>query len=187
MHGGGTAPTASNRTVLQAFQWPGALRTSRLTVALGATQRLSDAILRNGQQHRTAFQCLGQHAYGRVRHTGADGRIRDTRQLVTVEPANPRTRLLRHRRKRMNRRTEAADRRLPHMCGIGFPLALHASGIRHRHEYSAMGLGTQTQYPSGIGVRHHAVGILIAHIIHDQKQGTAFHRRIHGGPRSDDA
>lgn len=120
-------------------------------------------------------------------HACADGRIGESCQLVAIEPANPWRRFLGHGRQRVYGRAEAAHLRVSDVRRVGFPLALRAARIGHRDEHAVMRFRAEPKHTARVGVRHHAVGVLVAHVIKDEEQRVAFHRRVHGGARAQHA
>ena len=148
-------------------------------MAFRTTQSLTDAVLRNGQQHGAALQRFGKHADSCMRHTCADGRVGKTRKLIAIEPTYPRRRILQRRGERVNRGGIAAHRGLHRIRAGVFPLALRGARIGHGHEHAAMGLGAQPHHATGLWIWHHTVHVLIGGILQNGEQCRACNRRIH--------
>ena len=87
----------------------------------------------------------------------------------------------------MNRRAETADLSGSDVRRIGLPLALHTARIGHRNEHTVMRFRAQPQHSTSVGVWHHAIGILIAHVVEYEEQRIAVHRSIHRRTRADHA
>ena len=96
MNGRSAAPLTPRRgfaSICRQLQRTGTFRAACLTVAFRAAQCFTGTVLRNREQHGAAFQRFAEHTHSRMRHTSADGRIRQTSQLVAIQPANPRRRI----------------------------------------------------------------------------------------------
>ena len=68
---------------------------------------------------------------------------------------------------------EAAHLRVSDVRRVGFPLALRAARIGHRDEHAVMRFRAEPKHTARVGVRHHAVGVLVAHVIKDEEQRVA--------------